>query len=147
MKTLTLHRYYTPLGTFGYLYDDKGAEFCCTCEEVWHGNRPSVPGTQTGSCIPEGGYLCKRGSFPKHGDTFEVTGVPDRSTILFHVGNTVADIEGCIALGNKFGCVNTTWAVLESGAVPDGAYRRFMRALEGEDEFMLVVKRAEKFQP
>jgi len=145
MKTFTLNRYYTPLGTFGYLYEGD-VQFCCTVEEVWHNNRPSLP-NQTGSCIPEGGYVCKKGNFPKHGDAWEVTNVPNRTAILFHVGNTVLDIEGCIALGNKFGCLNSHWAVLESGSVPDGAMRRLMKALEGEEEFMLIIQKAKEFVP
>lgn len=142
MKALKLERYYTPLGTFGYLYDETGQIFCCTVEEVWRDNRPSEPGRE-GSCIPEGGYLCKRVNRPKHGDCFEVQDVPSRSAILFHIGNTTRDIEGCVALGNKFGYSASRWAIMDSGSVPDGAYHRFMRHLNGDQEFMLLIKRAD----
>lgn len=120
---------YTPLGTFGRLID-AGFE-CFTIEEVWAKNVKSK------SCIPEASaYPCRRGTFPKMGETFEVTNVPDRSAILFHVANTIADIEGCVGPGERLGAVNGMWGVLGSLQ----AYRRFMKHLSGVDEFTLEVR-------
>lgn len=114
----------TPFGVFGYLdlFDGAGQRLArfCTAEEEWRDNRPHI------SCIPTGSYRCRRGVFPRMGETFEVTGVPGRTAILFHAGNTEADTEGCILLGQRFGCLTVpdedapdhpgtvTWAVAES---------------------------------
>jgi len=45
-----------------------------------------------------------------------VTNVPDRSGILIHAANDVADLEGCIAVGDSFGEVAAKPAVLNSVA-------------------------------
>jgi hypothetical protein len=138
MKTIQLTRFaYTPIGTFGELIID-GKHFCFVVEEVWHANRPSIPGKQTGSCIPVGNYICRRGHFPRHGNTFEVLNVPGRSAILFHSGNTVEDIEGCLALGNRLGYLKGKWAVMESAGI-DGGYTRFMLELSNGSEFELKI--------
>ena len=52
------------------------------------------------SCIPAGHYTLTRTMYFKHGyPTFEVTGVPHRSRILIHPGNTEEDTLGCILVG------------------------------------------------
>lgn len=119
---------YTPLGTFGNAFD--GPFKCATMEEVWAKNASNI------SCIPEGIYLCRRGKFPKWGETFEVTGVQGRNAILFHPGNTIADVEGCICPGEKFGVVNSLWAVVSSG----DAYKRLMAHFAGVDQFQLEIR-------
>lgn len=139
IKKLKLERFaYSDMGTFGELFDENGEHFCWVCEEVWHNNRPSIEYRQTGSCIPVGTYTCRRGKYPRHGDTFEVLNVPGRTAILFHVGNTVADIEGCLALGNRLGALGNVWSVLESGG-SHGGYTRFMRSMVGRKEFELEI--------
>ena len=56
---------------------------CLTLEEEWKDNARGL------SCIPAGSYKCNRVVTPKHGETFEVSGVPGgRTAILFHSGNT-----------------------------------------------------------
>lgn len=62
-----------------------------TVERPWINNEPNI------SCIPIGTYECaprhyNRGNYP----AIEVTNVPGRSYILFHVGNFVSNSEGCI---------------------------------------------------
>jgi hypothetical protein len=74
---------------------------CMTLEEEWKNNQKNI------SSIPVGSYLCRRVNTPKHGDTFKVMDVPDRSDILFHSGNTEADTEGCILVGKEFGYIRT----------------------------------------
>lgn len=83
-------------GTFGVLTVD-GYPICGTLEPRWKMNKPNV------SCIPAGQYVCRRVDSPTYGDTFEVTGVIDRSHILFHAGNWDHNTQGCILLGEQFG--------------------------------------------
>lgn len=118
---------YSSLGTFGRFLDGDFKSF--TMEEVWQQNKTSI------SCIPEGRYLCKRRSFPTHGPMFEVTNVSGRTAILIHIGNTIADVEGCICPGEKLGAIDGMWAVLDSQT----AYDRFMQHMDGVDEFTLEV--------
>lgn len=120
---------YTPMGTFGRLLMP-GFE-CFTLEEVWNDNKPNI------SCIPVGVYGIKRGVFPRHKETFEVMDVPDRSAILFHTGNTISDISGCIVLGRDLGWVDSKWAIKGGTSAP--AYRQFMNVLTGELRAVLTI--------
>ncbi len=95
-------------GTFGTLCDAAGTILCHTCELPWNNNKPSV------SCIPSGFYNCIPHNSPKHPDTWEVSNVPNRSGILIHNGNTIADSDGCILVGMTEGWLGTQMAVLSS---------------------------------
>ena len=99
----------TASGTFGILAVD-GPPACVTCELPSLDNAPDI------SCIPPGTYHCVRHISPKFplGNTWEVTNVPGRSGILIHAANDIADLEGCIAVGDSFGEVAGNPAVLNS---------------------------------
>jgi len=110
-----------------------------TLEEEDRGNRRSI------SSIPTGTYLVKRVISPKFGDTFEVTGVPNRSHILFHALNTEEGTEGCIGVGKKFGVlkvmdedtghITPKLAILQSR----DAFKEFLAYFEGVDEWLLEI--------
>jgi len=101
-----------------------------TLERPWLDNKKSV------SCIPAGTYIAKRIVSPSHGNVFEVTGVKDRQHILFHIGNTIKDSEGCILVGSSFGIWSDgSCCILASGK----AFTEFMRLLAGVNEFTLVI--------
>jgi hypothetical protein len=100
-----------------------------TIEQPWQANITFV------SCIPEGEYACKRYSSPKYPDTWEIVGVPSRTVILFHVGNTKDDFQGCIGVGLGLGVVNSKWAVTASGM----AFSQFKEYLKGDQEFQLTI--------
>lgn len=127
--TLTRFCYSEPMGTFGTLKADDGSFECVTIEQPWRDNRVGH------SCIPEGHYVCRRGHFPRHGETFEVTNVPGRTAILIHPGNVASNFEGCIGPGDKLGVVWGEWAVLNSQAT----WRKLMDRLAGIDEFELEI--------
>lgn len=120
---------YTPMGTFGRLITPTFE--CFTLEEVWDDNKPHV------SCIPVGVYGIKRGYFPKHKETFEVLDVPNRSAILFHTGNTISDIEGCIVPGMNLGTLNGVWAIKGGTSAP--AFKEFMLSLRGQERAILTI--------
>lgn len=92
------------------------------------------------SCIPEGTYVCKRvhnrntsgGMFIA--TTFEVTNVPGRAGILFHVGNTSKDTHGCILLGTRI--APSGFAILQSRE----AFGLFLKATEEANNFTLVIE-------
>lgn len=148
-----LHRFAdSPFGVFSYLdvLTDDGQQRVlrlCAAEDDWLDNRPGV------SAIPAGQYLCRRSAWRKTGTpTFEITGVRNRSRILFHWGNTEEDVEGCVLLGSDFGALvvqdedalpdapkRTKWAVTGSKA----AFEQFMAVLAGVETFPLYVRWAQ----
>lgn len=129
MKTLTLKRAFdNTFGTFGVLAD--GDTFmCATLERRWNDNR------HDGSCIPAGKYKCRRGLWPKHGEVYEVTAVPDRTAILLHKGNYQTDSLGCILIGSGFAEINKQLAISASGE----AFANFMQHMAAEPEFELEI--------
>lgn len=112
-----------------------------TMEEEWLDNQRNK------SSIPPGAYVCKRSWFYRGGyATFEITGVPGRSRIVFHIANTEEDVEGCVGLGLRMGTLLRTdeetnerrhkLAVLSSRA----AFSEFMQHFEGIDEWVLIIE-------
>lgn len=115
-------------GTIGSLFVD-GANICHTLERPWRNNVPND------SCIPSGTYTCKRVHSPKFGETFEITGVKDRTHILFHSGNKIADTHGCILIGFQYDDSGAQIIISKSRV----AHEAFMKLMEGVDEFELEV--------
>lgn len=106
-----------------------GELFCSTLEPPFYDNMQNI------SCIPEGQYQCSKKNSPKYGQTYEVRHVPNRSNILFHAGNLVADTQGCILLGQYPGKLRGNRAILNSG----DTFLRFMSVLAGVDTFSLTI--------
>lgn len=87
-------------GTFGVLQFPDGTSLM-TLELPWRDNKTGI------SCIPAGSYKCKKRATTNFGFAYEVMGVPQRSAILIHAGNSarVSDdgkrpnTQGCILLG------------------------------------------------
>ncbi len=89
--------------------------------------------------IPTGRYRCVRTTYWKHGyETYEVTGIPGHSRLLFHVANEELDVDGCIGVGSRFGQLDGRPAILESAA----GFREFMRLTFGRKAFDLTVRTA-----
>lgn len=89
-------------GTFGTmtLGEQASAVVLFTCEPQWRNNEHGV------SCIPEGSYVLKPHFSPKLGiNTYEITGVPSRGSIIIHPGNTEENTEGCVLVGKALGVV------------------------------------------
>ena len=113
----------------------QGVVSLLTLELPWADNKPNI------SCIPDGKYLCKLrlGATTSGGmfipRTFEVTNVPDRGGVLFHVGNTIRDTHGCILLGLGLGDILGQQAVILSR----DAFSKFLNLMVGEEEFSLTV--------
>lgn len=115
----------------------KGAVISClmfgdhqlfTLCEKWRDNKASV------SCIPDGEYLCEIVRSPKFGEVYEIKGVPNRSHILMHTGNTVADTEGCELYGRAVICDQKEARTHES-LLAKGDFMAYMKG----QPFKLVV--------
>jgi len=96
-------------GTFGVLKIDKRI-FCVTLEPQDEQNQSNI------SSIPTGQYTIQPYSSPKYPNVYQVMGVPERTSILFHKGNIAAHTAGCIILGQTVGKLKGDRAVLNSGA-------------------------------
>lgn len=81
--------------TYGVLLFN-GLPFAVTLERPWKDNAQNI------SCIPKGEYQCVRWSSPKFGSTWLLQGVPGRTHVLIHKGNSVADTQGCILVGEAY---------------------------------------------
>lgn len=114
--------------TYGVLISN-GTPFALTLERAWLDNRKGE------SCIPKGTYKCKRVNSPKFGNTFEVTGVPNRSAILFHKGNINDDSHGCILVGEQFNPVSGKDGITASKE----GFAEFLAKTANVNEFTLEV--------
>lgn len=95
------------------------------------------------SCVPEGVYTVK----PHNWDTlpgfnpamhqkncYELENVPGRTGVCIHIGNTILDILGCIAVGKSVGRIGGRPAVLSSVA----ALNELLSIL-GQGPFQLTI--------
>jgi hypothetical protein len=128
MKVEIIRTEHTTKHTIGIMRVD-GAQFCSTLELSWLNNIPFI------SCIPCGAYTCRRIHSAKYGDTFEITGVPDRDNILLHAGNWASNTEGCVLLGQHAGKLRNKRAVLNSGKT----FRKFLALTQHVDNFDLFI--------
>lgn len=137
METLRLLRLPAITATPGILLTEVGL-LALTLELPWKDNQRNI------SCIPLGNYRCvmvkNRTTNGGMGikTTFEVIAVPDRDGILFHIGNTVKDTEGCILLGKGFNLDRKI--TLSASKV---AFIEFIAYFEKEKEFMLRIDKYE----
>lgn len=135
MLTLTLKRTeYSSQGVFGTLSIPGTTVELVTLEHAYPVT--GIPDTCLAKIPASHGaaYKCARGTHTvgtKTFETFEVTGVTGHWGILFHVGNTNQDSDGCVLLGLR----RDADGILQSRS----AFGLFMQALQGQDEFLLEV--------
>jgi hypothetical protein len=139
MKVFTLHRMVDgPDFTLGRMEDEQNNVVCVTAERAWVDKNGDGFGDNGVSRIPPGTYECNRDTHGKLGphpyEVWEIGGVPGRSEIHIHIGNVAArDSKGCPLVGTAFG---PNGSVTGSG----DAFRKWMKATEGESKIVLVVK-------
>ena len=97
VNLLLIRDTFTKESTIGKLFIN-GESFCDTLENPYINNERNI------SCIPEGQYKVRL-RLPRESATRDylhllVQDVPNRSYILFHIGNTAKDTSGCILVGN-----------------------------------------------
>ena len=134
MDMILNRRQFTRDGIFGDLLSDTGDVLFVTLEHAYvdtNSEKLFVPK------VPEGVYTCKRGMHRLAGmtsdfETFEITGVPGHTDILFHWGNFNKDSAGCVLLGENRGV-----KMIVNSKV---AFGKFMSLLEGVDTFEVVIQ-------
>lgn len=128
----------TDQGTFGILRAGRFSAY--TGELPWRDNRAMV------SCIPGGTYDVIWAYSPRFKrETYRLVAVPQRAGVLKHGANLmgdaalgfVAQLNGCIALGEKLGALAGQAALLLS----QPAIRRF-HAYMGRNPYRLEIIRA-----
>lgn len=126
-------RNYRPDGIFSALYDDSGKLIAVTLEHAYCTDLYYEPK------IPAGTFLCVRGTHSLHNgipfETFEVTGVPGHTGLLFHAGNFDADSEGCILVGEAIAQKGSAEMITNSRATLD----KFLALQSGINQFTLTV--------
>lgn len=128
---LTLHRTQEAWdGVFGQIPELK----IVTLEHAYAGGNGSFHAK-----VPEGRYECVRGKHTLPNghelETFEVTGVPGHTGILFHPGNKYQDSHGCFLPGEEIVRVGNQRMVTHSRI----SWHILMEAQEGVDKFLLTV--------
>ena len=103
--------------------------FAVTVEQPWRENMQDI------SCIPAGRYRCVQVDSPKFGNTFEVTGVPGRTHVLFHRGNSIQDTHGCILVAEEFGGTFNAPMIASS----DKGFKEFLYITSSMISFDLIV--------
>jgi len=98
INLLLIRDTHTDKSTIGKLYLN-GELMCDTLENPYLDNQRNI------SCIPAGQYNVRlrlaRESATRDYLHLLVQEVPNRSYILFHIGNTAKDTQGCILVGLK----------------------------------------------
>jgi len=122
-----------PYGIFGVLTDENNNQIAVTLEHAYPDNT-LAENVNLSPKIPTGVYTCQRGQHRLHSgpiETFEVLNVPGHSGILLHYGNTNADSDGCILVGET----KQNNMILSSRV----AFSKFMDLQVGLDQFQLTI--------
>lgn len=137
MQRIILHRFETSdQGTFGRIRI--GEELFYTAELPWRDNQRNI------SCIPAGVYSCKLTMSSRfYKLLYLVLGVNMRDGIRIHSANLAGDVSlgwkaqlnGCIALGEKLGKIGNQKAVLLS----QPAVRKFEKLMNGQPFILEIV--------
>jgi hypothetical protein len=130
MKKIELKRIsYRPDCALGVLINSEdNMPICLTLEDPDRNNQKGM------SCIPKGAYYCAPYCSEKFQNVYEVNGVPGRTSILIHAGNTSDDTSGCILPGLQYGILKSKPAVLNSKNAMSSLHQ-----VTKHEPFMLVI--------
>jgi hypothetical protein len=77
--------------------------------------------------------------------------VQGRTLCLIHWGNFPEDVEGCIAIGEKFSELSNRDGLIETGigesrSSPHEGFNEFMDRTKGLDSFKLIIEEATSWE-
>jgi len=135
-----------PQGAFSYMTrDDTGEQIAVTGSHAYL----QPDGITFAPVTPPGRWWCQRGEHAIHDptpqnpnnitkfETFEITGIPGHSGVLFHWGNIPkTQSDGCELMGSAFATINDAEEVLNSRVT----FAAFMQLQDGVDGFWLTVQ-------
>lgn len=124
--------WYTPVGTYGTITLPDG-RLIYTVELPWRDNQVGV------SCIPEGTYNCRVGTFnsadPPY-ENVELLNVPHRTFIEVHMANAPSDLRGCIAPVSELVGIKGQWG----GSNSARAHRILMQNIKDNQDTQFQFK-------
>lgn len=125
-------------GIFSNLLTNDDHEVCTTLTHAYWVDGEWAPK------LPNGEWTCERGKHRLHGmtedfETFEITGVPGHTGLLFHWGNLNRDSEGCELTGDAIAEYPAGAPHTEMVTNSRAAFKRFMDLQVGVDRFQLKV--------
>lgn len=104
-----------------------------TLEDAWNNNKKG------NSCVPKGTYSCIPHGWHnepvKKKQVWELLNVPQRTSILMHIGNKIGDTDGCVLCG--FGLTigfDSVMITRSTDAI------NLMRREIGDNPFTLVIE-------
>lgn len=121
-------------GMFGVLKFNHSV-FCVTLERPWLNNESYI------SCIPSGTYELELFKSPKFFPKYNrkiycLKNVEKRTNILIHSANVMTELEGCIAVGEKYGFLNGKKAILSSL----NTFIELLNKLENGKKSKIIIK-------
>ena len=133
--------FYEDDGIISNCFDENRQLLMVTLEHAYPSGLPNYKWLPK---LMPGKYVCVRGmhrlrSMTKDFETFEVTGVPGHTGILFHHGNWNEDSEGCILTGDNLDAAKRNGKDQDLVVNTFPAFNRFMAAQKNVDRFMLEV--------
>ena len=139
-----------PYGIFGELTDETGAHVCLTLEHSYvvsygygTGYGAKIPAPNAWPTPKTNVYTCVRGAHRLHNmtadfETFEITGVPGHSNILFHWGNFgQKDSDGCVLVGQHLIKQADGTEMIDNSRY---TFAKFMALQAGVNTFTLTVR-------
>jgi len=137
MKYLEIFRLeFSNDGVFGIIkYDNKILHSLYSLELPFNDNKKYI------SSIPAGEYKALVSTSERLGDTIELLEVPNRTDIMFHVGNTIDDLKGCIGIGNRIrnNMKNSRRVMRDRGLSHSKPAMKRLIKLIGRDTFMVRI--------
>lgn len=136
---LTLTR--SAIAKDGVLGTLKSNDLSFSCVTLEHAYEDITSANRFNPKLPAGTYKCVRGQHRLHNmtsdfTTFEITGVPGHSNILFHWGNYNRDSEGCVLIGDAVTTDSDGEVMITSSRL---TFSEFMQFQNEVNEFILTV--------
>lgn len=135
MNLILKDRVYLPEGIFGKLQSPAGVKLFETLERSYPQENVPPGGYNFLPKLRAGTYVCERGMHHLHSgplETFEITGVPGHTGVLFHPLNLQSGSEGCVGVGRAL--------YVDAITNSRDAFEEFLKLQTGLSHFTLTVE-------
>jgi len=135
-----VRRFFTLKATEGDLTVD-GLRECVTLEDHSPWSDPAAVKVPGRTCIPPGRYKIVLVDSQRFGtDTLSLVGVPGFTAIRIHAGNTSAQTEGCILVGQDATAPDDDWIGKSAAALKALKATLLARLLAGEEGWITITE-------
>lgn len=133
-------RFFTLKATEGDLSLD-GSPVCVTLEDHSPWGKPGAVKIPGRTCIPPGRYKVVLVNSPRFGpDTLSLVGVPQFTYICIHSGNTSAQTDGCILVGQDATAPDDDWIGKSAAALKSLKALVLPRLRAGEEGWITITE-------